>query len=439
MEAFAAAALRRGAYAEQVAAGEVAVSDAIARNACDDLLTLQPELQRLLVNASCRLSRRDPAIRPQRDALSRLNSRVNAALKRLGARSPAGSPRKSRGVPSTAAMLACPLAAAHGPRHICESYCYFLAYEPHRVLHEFLLAAAAQGHDRTALGGWRGAVADLGDDSDAARSPRRKRPRPGSTDDEGVALASSGACLISPDGDVYASLADALRSLGAPGRGATCTSAPSGAQPTAAAARAVSRFFCERGDGGSARRGGDDASAPQAAAAASATAPQRSASPVRAQQLVAPPARVPAPGGASAPWRPPHSPFGLIEELLWDRPWALLLCCILLNQTSRVQVDPVLARLLGRFPDAASLAAADASALEEILRPLGLHRKRSVAVIAFSAAFLKGEWRRPEELPGIGRYASDAHQIFCEGRWREAQPHDHALRWYVEWMRATCE
>ena len=92
-----------------------------------------------------------------------------------------------------------------------------------------------------------------------------------------------------------------------------------------------------------------------------------------------------------------------------------------------------------RSMGAASLAAADASALEAILRPLGLHRKRSVAVIAFSEAFLRGEWRAPEELPGIGRYASDAHRIFCEGRWRDAQPHDHALRWYVEWMRTTCE
>lgn len=26
------------------------------------------------------------------------------------------------------------------------------------------------------------------------------------------------------------------------------------------------------------------------------------------------------------PWRPPHSPYGLLEELMWDRPWRLLLC-----------------------------------------------------------------------------------------------------------------
>ena len=115
----------------------------------------------------------------------------------------------------------------------------------------------------------------------------------------------------------------------------------------------------------------------------------------------------------------------------------MLLCCILLNQTSRVQVDPVLARLLEGFPDAASLAAADAEALEEILHPLGLHRRRARSIIAFSQAFLKGAWRKPEELPGIGRYGADAHAIFCEGRWRETEPHDHALRWYCDWMRAT--
>lgn len=40
---------------------------------------------------------------------------------------------------------------------------------------------------------------------------------------------------------------------------------------------------------------------------------------------------------AEFPWRPPRSPFGLLEELFWDRPWALLLSCILLNQTTRIK------------------------------------------------------------------------------------------------------
>lgn len=143
------------------------------------------------------------------------------------------------------------------------------------------------------------------------------------------------------------------------------------------------------------------------------------------------PAASPAP---PRPWRPPHSPFGLIEELFWDRPWALLLCCVLLNQTRRRQVDLVLSSLLRRFPDAASLAAAAPSSMEPLLRSLGLHKQRARVVVALSAAYMAGSWDRVEELPGVGRYAADAHAIFCEGKYRETQPADHALNWYRDWL-----
>ena len=141
----------------------------------------------------------------------------------------------------------------------------------------------------------------------------------------------------------------------------------------------------------------------------------------------------------ATPWRPPHSPFGLLEELFWDSPWRMLLACILLNQTRRHQVDPVLARLLDSYPDAAALAHADVSDVEALLKPLGLHRRRAFSLVAFSKQFLKGEWRQPKELFGIGQYAADAHAIFCEGRPYTVQPSDHALRWYVLWMRTLDE
>ena len=73
--------------------------------------------------------------------------------------------------------------------------------------------------------------------------------------------------------------------------------------------------------------------------------------------------------------------------------------------------------------------------VEMLIRPLGLHRRRARTLIDFSVAFLKGAWRRPEELPGIGQYGADAFAIFCEGRWRETVPHDHALLWYTEWLQ----
>ena len=100
-------------------------------------------------------------------------------------------------------------------------------------------------------------------------------------------------------------------------------------------------------------------------------------------------------------------------------------------------MDPVLAQLLDAFPDAVVLSRADSAEVERLIRPLGLHRRRARTLIDFSAAFLKGVWRRPEELPGIGQYGADAFAIFCEGRWRETLPHDHALHWYTEWLQVV--
>lgn len=37
----------------------------------------------------------------------------------------------------------------------------------------------------------------------------------------------------------------------------------------------------------------------------------------------------------------------------------------------------------------------------------------------------------------MGKYASDAHKIFIERKWRQVQPNDHALNWWMEWMLGT--
>ena len=63
------------------------------------------------------------------------------------------------------------------------------------------------------------------------------------------------------------------------------------------------------------------------------------------------------------------------------------------------------AKLLAAYPDAPSLAAAEEEAVAEMLRPLGLHRRKAKILVALSAAFARGVWRRPEELPGVGRCA----------------------------------
>lgn len=144
-----------------------------------------------------------------------------------------------------------------------------------------------------------------------------------------------------------------------------------------------------------------------------------------------------APSRLSRVARAPASPYGLLEELMCEQPFALLLCCILLNQTQRRQVDRVLHALLAQYGSAAAMAAADEGQLAALLRPLGLHRRRARTLIAFAAAFLRDEWLRPAELPGVGRYGQDAYDIFYLGRWDQVTPSDHALSSYCDWVRGN--
>ena len=427
MAAYRCAAAHRGAYIEQCDRAEAAIElleAAPAEVPSEALLReLQGSLQRLITNvSSCCKKRRLGAQSPQRVVARRLStarSRVVRQLQTLPA-----APDKCRRPDSTGASPAssvapCALLAAVGPRHLCECRCYYREYEPSRRLHALRLKLAEHGVPSEAAAGWRA--------EGRVRPPPAKRVRRSEGGREAGSAGEWSVVFVSAVGAEHASTAAAFRAL---------AHNPAGA----GSALVVAESAAPRAPAGSTR----GAASPGAGSALvwsplgqssryfAASAPPPAAQPV----ALAPEAaeRLPRAPLAEAPWRPPRSPFGLLEELLWDRPWALLLCCILLNQTTRVQVDPVLCRLLRRAPDAAALAVADASELEAILRPLGLHRRRAQTLLSFSRAFLAGSWRRVEELPGVGKYAADAHAIFCLGRWREVTPDDHALNAYHEWL-----
>ena len=136
-------------------------------------------------------------------------------------------------------------------------------------------------------------------------------------------------------------------------------------------------------------------------------------------------------------WRPPVSPYGLLEEDFYDEPWKLLLSCILLNKTSAVQVRQVVFRLFQLYPTPERLIEASTSELETLLQPLGLFRKRAVAIQRFSKEYIEKDWKDPKELYGIGKYASDAYAIFCLGEWETTQPEDKDLKLYLEFVRKT--
>ncbi len=123
-------------------------------------------------------------------------------------------------------------------------------------------------------------------------------------------------------------------------------------------------------------------------------------------------------------------------------------------------------------PTAEAAVQADVQAIQNIIKPLGLFRKRAAAIQRFSHDYmhtdvrgvfygivcvyshvpvcvqhvdstpcshtmLTKQWRDPQELYGMGKYASDAYWMFCRGAWRDLQPDDKDLKRYHAWLVAT--
>tara|TARA_Y100000034_G_scaffold90074_1_gene108479 strand:- start:328 stop:753 length:426 start_codon:yes stop_codon:yes gene_type:complete len=134
-------------------------------------------------------------------------------------------------------------------------------------------------------------------------------------------------------------------------------------------------------------------------------------------------------------WKPPRSPYSLLQEGYWPDQWKILVCCLLLNQTSRKQVDPMIDEFFEKYPDPKSVMNANEEHLRELLRPLGMYNRRLETLKKFSEGFLMSEWKTAAELYGCGKYADDAWRIFCKGDWENVEPNDRALNEYHDWLR----
>ena len=136
-------------------------------------------------------------------------------------------------------------------------------------------------------------------------------------------------------------------------------------------------------------------------------------------------------------WKPPKSPHGLIQESLWPNEWKILVSCLLLNLTTRKQVDKVIDNLFEKYPDPHSMHAANDDDLHGIIKSLGLVNKRVNTLKRFSGEYVNKQWKTPKELYGCGKYADDAWRIFCRGDWHLVEPNDHALNNYFNFLRTN--
>lgn len=108
------------------------------------------------------------------------------------------------------------------------------------------------------------------------------------------------------------------------------------------------------------------------------------------------------------------------SELEYETVFQLLIAVTLSAQTTDVAVNKVTKNLFALYPDAQSLAQADPSKVQEILREIGMYRNKTKFIIAASQALVEhydGEVpqtrKELESLPGVGR--KTANVVLSEG------------------------
>jgi len=130
---------------------------------------------------------------------------------------------------------------------------------------------------------------------------------------------------------------------------------------------------------------------------------------------------------------PCRSPFSLIQEDLWPDEWKILVACLMLNCTSRKQVEKVLPGFFAKWPDAEALLDADEDEIKSTISPLGFKNRRTNNLLKMAVVYRGKDWKDIRDLPGVGEYAARAWEIFCRNELGTAPPTDGALVAYWRW------
>lgn len=138
-------------------------------------------------------------------------------------------------------------------------------------------------------------------------------------------------------------------------------------------------------------------------------------------------------------WKPPRSPYKLIQEDLYEDPWKVLVACVFCNLTRRNTAEPLLWEFFSDYPTPFAASSADIKQLENLLKPIGLSSRRAKTLKKMSSEYITIDWKEPIDLYGIGKYGNDAWKIFCTNDWKSVTPKDHALNWYHTWLLENFE
>jgi endonuclease-3 len=121
-------------------------------------------------------------------------------------------------------------------------------------------------------------------------------------------------------------------------------------------------------------------------------------------------------------------------ELVHGNIFELLISVVLSAQTTDVSVNKVTPALFNRWPDAASLAGADPTEVEDVIRTIGLYRTKSANIVKLSGILnnrysgeVPGDFDALTGLPGVGR--KTANVVLAFGFGQERMPVDtHVFR-----------
>ena len=119
----------------------------------------------------------------------------------------------------------------------------------------------------------------------------------------------------------------------------------------------------------------------------------------------------------------------IIQKRYQGDSWRIVICCILLNQTTNVQVRPVIEKFFEKFPNPKRTLESNESEISSIIAGTGLQNQKAKRILKFSSCWYSGE-RDRDKLPGVGPYAKETLRIFVDGDLNFI-PNDKKLKIYV--------
>lgn len=109
---------------------------------------------------------------------------------------------------------------------------------------------------------------------------------------------------------------------------------------------------------------------------------------------------------------PVKSQYDLIQEHYYPNVWKMMICCMLLNQTTRKQVDLIIDEFFDKYGTPLIASKADEYEMAEIIKSLGFKNRRAKSIIKMSHQYYFTTWHKVNELHGLGKYAQDCYDLF---------------------------